>query len=238
MEHVPAPGVRVWTAQISTLAPDEIANLAAHLDEAETARAARFRFARDQNNFTAARGLLRSLLGDLLQREPAALRFQYGERGKPALAIDADNERATHFNLSHSSGWVMIAVTDGPAVGIDLENAERLEREEADLDRLAERVLSSQELTLWLPLPLEDKGEAFLRAWTRKEAYGKATGRGVFDGLSDLEVILDLAAPQPSLALETRDRSSGLTSHWTLHDLAAPRASPRLWRWRAPRTPP
>lgn len=222
MENVPARGVRVWTANLAALEPDQIAGLAAHLDETERARTARFCFARDQNNFTAARGLLRSLLGELSQRDPGALRFDYGERGKPSLSNRAEGEKPIHFNLSHSSGWAMIAVASGRAVGIDLENTGRLDRKEADLDRLAERVLSPQELTLWRTLPLERKSEAFLRAWTRKEAYGKATGRGVFESLSEIEVVLDLAAPRPSLNLEIRNRAIGLTSHWSLHDLEAP----------------
>ena len=82
---VPAGEVQVWLADLDRppVAPDRLAAL---LDPDERARAARFHFDVHRNRFTAGRGLLRLLLGRLLERPPAELRFGYGVKGKPFLA--------------------------------------------------------------------------------------------------------------------------------------------------------
>ncbi len=204
LPEAPVNGVRIWSACLDALSHLEIMALHEILSTEERERAARFHFERDRKRFVAARGLLRSLLGEILEQPAAALLFEYGAHGKPALA----DPRPIHFNLSHSSGWAMFVLADRE-VGIDLENSARLDQNEADLARLAARVLSARELKFWQAIPQPAERRAmFLRAWTRKEAYAKATGAGVFQTFEKIEVI-----PETNL---------GLTSDWLLYDLAAP----------------
>src|SRR5450432_266810 len=117
----PLSGVRFWTAQIESLSVTEVEALSAHLDSAERARATRFHFERDRQSYVATRGLLRCLLGAMLHEEASKLVFEYGERGKPALALAAQHGPTIRFNVSHSAGWAMFAVAYGFNVGIDLE---------------------------------------------------------------------------------------------------------------------
>jgi 4'-phosphopantetheinyl transferase len=63
---------------------------------------------------------------------------------------------------------------------------------------------------------------AFLRAWTRKEAYAKAKGQGLFEELTRIEVALDAAAPKSSLTLRSSTTEGEIMRHWVLHDLSAP----------------
>ena len=49
----------------------------------EQKRAQKFRFAKDSRNFIAARGILRSLIGKYLERDPAEISFHYSRFGKP-----------------------------------------------------------------------------------------------------------------------------------------------------------
>jgi 4'-phosphopantetheinyl transferase len=237
----PPPGVpmatRLWRADLESVSARECSALEALLDPAEKARAARFRFERDRRRFVIARGILRGLLGEALGLPGEAVVFCYGRLGKPELA---EKSRSSHsnpgtlrFNLSHSGGHAMFALNQNGEVGIDLEAGNRFVGRDAELASLATRVLTPRELAVWRALPdAAARLAAFLRAWTRKEAFGKATGEGVFDGLTHVEVALDAAAPQAMLRLSTAgspelkidrepDRESRAET-WMIFDLPAP----------------
>jgi 4'-phosphopantetheinyl transferase len=220
---VPVSDVQIWRAQLESLSPEEIVELTLSLDSAERARAAQFHFERDRRHYVASRGLLRRLLGPLLETPASALGFEYGAQGKPAIAPAFLQSRTLCFNLSHSGGWAMFALAWDREVGIDLEGAARLNRDVTGLSELAARVLSSRELAIWKALPDAAAREAaFLRAWTRKEAYVKAMGKGLFNALGNIEVALDAAAPKSSLKLRSSTQEGEITRHWVLHDLSAP----------------
>lgn len=157
------------------------AALGRHLSEDEAARAARFHFERDRTRFVAARGLLRSLLGRLLGRDPAALGFAYGGRGKPSL--DAASGEL-HFNVSHSGGRGLFAFTRVGALGVDIEQ----ERPLPDLESIVARYFSEGESAGLLALPEAQRPAAFFRCWARKEAFIKATGDGLGRPLDAFDV--------------------------------------------------
>jgi 4'-phosphopantetheinyl transferase len=219
----PVSDVQIWTAHLEPFSVAEIAELAALLDASEQTRAARFHFARDRRHYVASRGLLRRLLGAALELPAPALVFEYGAQGKPALAASCSPGRVPRFNLAHSAGWAMFAITWDRDIGIDLESATRLKRDINALPGLAARVLSPRELAIWRALPdAIAQDAAFLRAWTRKEAYVKATGKGLFDELANIEVALDAAAPKTSLTLRSIPQEGETMRRWALHDLSAP----------------
>lgn len=216
----PEEGLRIWRTRLDTLSEAEISELYAILDETEQTRAARFHFGRDRKHYIAARGMLRELVGTAVGIRPPAVRFTYGSRGKPAVA-ETRGGAELHFNLSHSCGSAMFVLAWNRDVGIDLESTTRLTDDDVHLSALAARILSKDELKLWQRLPDPSTRQlAFLRAWTRKEAYAKATGDGIFDGLREIEVILDALTPEQALTISTT--SSRGRKDWTIHDLAAP----------------
>ena len=152
----------------------------------------------------------------------ATIAIEYGEHGKPTLAADAA-ARPLRFNLSHSDGWALFALASDCEVGIDLESGLRLEADEKNLSALAKRILSGRELSVWQSLAdLAARRAAFLRAWTRKEAFAKATGKGVFDQWSRFELVLDAASPDPSLTIRLPAHKQEPASAWLLHDLSPP----------------
>jgi 4'-phosphopantetheinyl transferase len=157
-----------------------------------------------------------------LDKPASALVFKYGAQGKPDLAADFSHDRVLRFNLSHSAGWAMFALAWNRDLGVDLEAAARLKRDAGGLSGLAGRVLSARELSIWQALPEAERESAFLRAWTRKEACAKATGRGLFDEVNRIEVALDAASPKSSLLLPASPRQGETMRNWTLHDLSAP----------------
>lgn len=165
--------------------PEEIlARLALTLSPDEQQRAARFRFERHRRRFTAARGALRAILGAALGLPPAAVALVYGEHGKPALQ---GGSAGLSFNLSHSDDWGLCALAGGRILGVDLEPVRPLD----DMEALANRFYSVREAAALRALPEEERPPVFFRAWTCKEAYVKATGRGLGFSTRLIEVGLD-----------------------------------------------
>ena len=185
---------------------DEPAPSADLLDPEESARAQRFFFEHDRRHFAAARAILRVLLARYLDAPAAEIRLGYGARGKPFVSSP---QTPVRFNLSHSHGRALLVFARAREVGVDLEAGARLKE---DWPGLARRVFSVREQAELAALPSERRRAAFLDGWTRKEAYLKATGLGIVDGLQTIEVTLGPAGDCALLA-----GPAGGT--WRLHDL-------------------
>ena len=149
----------------------------------ERSRSARFRFARDQQRFVVARGVLRDLLARYLGVQPGALQFAYNAFGKPELTPEFGGR--LRFNLSHSAGLALIAVAHDSDIGIDLEQL-RAQPDYADITR---QFFSAAEVEHLSALPSHAQPDAFFTYWTRKEAYVKARGAGLAMPLSSFSVL-------------------------------------------------
>lgn len=180
----------------------------------EVARAARFRFETDRNEYIVARGLLRRILGCYTGFAPHLLQFRYSSYGKPALAAEWGGDRIA-FNLSHSCGVAVYAVTRNRNVGVDLEYTNQY----IEFDQMAKRFFSPREASLFLQLPAQEKRGAFFSCWTRKEAYVKARGGGLSLDLRCFDVTL--APGQPASLLRVAGDASEV-QRWSLSDLPAP----------------
>lgn len=205
----PEPGwAHVFRLQLD-LPPDRLAVLSATLSEDERARAGRFLREVDQQRFIAARGQMRAILAGYLGADPAGLRFRYNPQGKPSL--QAGEPR---FNLSHSLGLGLLAVTFGQEVGVDVERLDR----DADYAGIARRFFAPAEVAEFFAFPLEGRPRAFCTGWTRKEAYIKARGMGMAFALDGFEVSLDpntparLTAPEPGWSLHAIDPGDGFVA--------------------------
>jgi 4'-phosphopantetheinyl transferase len=167
-----------------------LAPLKEHLSPDEKARAGRFVFARHQRRFAAGRGALRAILGGYLDRAPARLRFEYGPHGKPSLAAP-EAESGLRFNLSHSQGLALVAVTRFRELGVDVEEVRPL----VDAQPIAARCFSAEENRVFLGVPAADRLAVFFNCWTRKEAYLKALGDGLARPLDTFDVTLRAGEP-------------------------------------------
>jgi 4'-phosphopantetheinyl transferase len=202
--------VHVWRASLER-GEVNLSYLRQLLSPDENARAERFRFEKDRRHFVAGRGLLRVVLGLYLSREPAGLSFVYGPHGKPALA-NAPGPGAVCFNLSHSRGLALYAVTRGRRLGVDVEGATRpLGHEE-----IAERFFSPREREALQHLPAGLRAGAFFACWTRKEAYLKAHGGGLTVALDSFDVSLAPGEPARLLATHGDPLEAG---RWSLRQL-------------------
>ncbi len=180
----------------------------------ETARAHRFRFESDRNNFIIARGTVRELLGQYLTIPPGELRFAYSAFGRPFVA-DFNAPTAFDFNISHSGGMALMAFSMGHRIGIDVEKV----RQDFATDEIADRFFSSSEYAALRGLPEDERHAAFFRCWTRKEAFIKALGEGLSHPLDQFDVSVD--RDTPAVLLATRPDANEV-HRWKLHDIELP----------------
>jgi len=202
--------VHVWRALLD-LPVSRIQSLQHTLAADELRRADRFHFQKHHQRFVVARGLLRTILGCYLDIEPGQLRFCYSDYGKPSLSTPG--QKALSFNLSHSGGLALYAVTRNREVGIDLERI----RTDFEYAQIAERFFSPRENTVLRALPVSLKPEAFFTCWVRKEAYIKARGEGLSLPLDQFDV--SLAPGEPAILLNTRGDSQE-ANRWSLRELS------------------
>lgn len=148
------------------------------LSDDEKERAGRYVFERDKERFITGRGMLRKILSSYLGIAPGDVRFSYGPFGKPFLANGTSRLR---FNVSHSNGVGVIAITTGRDIGVDIEFVDQ----SFQIFSVAGSVFSAVEVSRLAALPARSRAAAFFTGWTRKEACLKATG----DGLSSEDKI-------------------------------------------------
>ena len=164
--------VNIWRASLVAAEPALAASWDV-LSEDEKARAERFHFERDKRRFILARAGLRTLLAEYADLPAGEIPLVYGPSGKPGLPSSLGLE----FNLSHSQDAAIFAVARHP-VGVDLEAIRPVQYALS----VAEGFFTPAEIAALRLEPPDQLSEAFLRCWTRKEAYVKACGHGLSDG--------------------------------------------------------
>jgi len=122
--------VHVWTARTSDA--EVVDSCRVQLSNEETAGAARFAFERDRRTAVVSRGMRRAILASFLGASGRELRFEAGAHGKPMLLGGG----SLRFNVAHSGDVVVLAVTSGREVGVDIEEI-RVSRDVARLARLS-----------------------------------------------------------------------------------------------------
>lgn len=202
--------VHVWQAVLNRPL-SQVQSLFHILAVDERARAEQFVFQRDREHFIVAHGMLRAILSRYLHSTPEHVSFRYSSYGKPALSEESGDD-TLRFNLSHSHGLALCAVTRGREVGIDLERI----RSNVEFEQIAERFFSHREVATLRMLPPDLQQQAFFLCWTRKEAYIKARGEGLSLPLDQFDV--SLVPGEPAALLHTQGDPYE-TLRWSLQEL-------------------
>lgn len=197
--------VRVAHTRIPDVDPSALTGLAQRLAPADRERADRFRHDADRARFVFGRLLLRDLTARAVGLGVDAFRIDAEASGRPVVI---GVHPAPQVSLSHSGRWVVAALGWRP-VGVDVEQLS----DEPQADGVLRRVCSPPELALLQRLPPRERGVAFLRVWTRKEAYGKACGVGMGFALRDITVLPDITSGLRG------GRVRGTRQHWWVTDL-------------------
>lgn len=150
------------------------------LSSEEITRAKRFRFMRDRTRYVRGRAFLRQVLGTAIGQRPASVALAQTANGKPFL------DETLHFNLSHSDGLAVLAISACGPVGIDLEFIDR----RVDISGLVRSCFTKEEEESILALPLPEQATRFFTYWTAKEARMKLTGEGML--LPPRQIVLDI----------------------------------------------
>lgn len=185
----------------------------AFMNGEELARAAKFIKPADAKSFILCRGLLRRILADCLDADPSSLCFSRNEQGKPFL-----ENSELEFNVSHSRDRLLVAVTAGRSVGVDIE----FRRSGLRMESIAKRWFSPEEQTFFQSLENPEKG--FFEIWAKKEAYVKALGLGIYKELNTFAVPLGGTPGFPDAcgaegAIGTDDAGDGTASKWFFQTL-------------------
>jgi len=233
----PAP-LQLWYAY-----PADLANAAveeaciALLNDAERARAARFRFDRHRREYLAAHVLTRTALSFAHPVPPRQWSFSVNKYGKPAPIPGSPRtgprqwggipECGFGFNQSHSVELVACLIARGAAnialsessanakvspeagaeVGIDVEAHSRAEK----IVPLAPNVFSPAEQSQLNALPAAERPHRALSLWTLKEAYIKARGMGLSLPLQGISFLFGGAE---GIRLETGAEGDSNPSRW------------------------
>lgn len=177
----------------------------------ESARHRRFVFDKDREQFLLARGLVRCVLSRYADVPPAEWRFGQNEFGKPTIDGPAV-QPGLAFNLSHTHGLVVCAVAKARSVGVDVESIDR----GVEHLTIAERFFAVPECRYLSGIDAGERGRAFFRIWTLKEAYIKAHGMGLSIPLGSFSVVPTDEQP-PSL--ELLDEPARDPSEWQFAQL-------------------
>jgi 4'-phosphopantetheinyl transferase len=207
---LPTKEIHVWRA-ILDLPISSVLEPYQTLSVDEKIRADRFRFERDKNRFIVRLGILRTILGYYMAVKPGEVQFCYGCRGKPRLQ-DGVGKTGIQFNVSHSEGLALYAFCQDHEVGIDIERI----REIPEVKHIVQQFFSVRERIAFGALPNRKKRGAFFNCWTRKEAFIKAIGEGLYQPLDTFDVSLTPGEPARLLRI---DGNSEMASRWFIKDL-------------------
>ena len=204
--------IDLWCTYISEIGDDALwPRYEALLSADERERQGRFRFPGDQRRYLVTRALVRTALSRYAPVRPQDWAFAAGPHGRPQLSAPPARP-ALEFNISHSADLVMLGVTSGRALGIDVES---VEAREAGVDGL-DRYFAPEESAALLSLPPAARRRRFFELWTLKESYIKARGMG-------LAIALDAFRFEPrgerGLTLHMRPQLGDSPQCWRLWQL-------------------
>ena len=197
--------IQIWHGNIA----DENSDYQDHwriLDAAEQAHAGKITNDLLRNRYVVVHGRLRKVLAQTLNELPERLSIKKAEHGKPYLT----DRPELAFNLSHSANALVIAVGWNCRLGVDIEGC----KPRAALTGLVDKCFAAEEIAHWKRLPEAQKNLEFYRYWTRKEAFVKATGRGIALGLNQCVI-----NPEDQTTFLRVPTECGSASMWHVRDL-------------------
>jgi 4'-phosphopantetheinyl transferase len=189
----------------------EVTDLIDDLSGEEQEKARLFKSEPGRARFIVSRYFERAVLAQHTGLRPRDICYSRGPYGKPGLE-NRIPDRGLSFNLSHSKNLIVIAVTGGPAVGVDAEFGEP----GLPFMDIAGAYFHAAELEHLRRLPEGRRDQDFFRIWTSKEAYIKAIGMGLSRPLASFSILVGDQLPDQSTTATLNDE----TGEWSIIELS------------------
>gem|GEM_PF-7062214 len=161
------------------------------LSAQEQQRALRKKIPTKQFEYILGQAALRCVLAQALSIPADKVRYRRGHKGKPALD-PLHQAQDLCFNITHSGGLLLLALSAGGEVGVDIEAINT----HTSMDLVSRRAFSQDEIQKLQGLPEHEKRQHFFQLWTCKEAVVKCTGDGIHSGMN----LFTVQFPQPGQA--------------------------------------
>lgn len=168
--------IHVWRASLFDSKFNSLIHL---LSEEDVSKKELIVFDRDKVRFQNSRIFLRQVLSTYLKEDPCKIIFNYNEFKKPNLI-----HKEIKFNLSHSKDEIVVAISLGTEVGVDVEYID----DQKNLKALLSSIGSERENLSWYLLDPKNQLHSFYKIWTQKESLLKALGTGIVSNLKSIEV--------------------------------------------------
>lgn len=175
--------IHLWQLNLDddSVSSIDLNRLSKGLTPDEFDRANRIRHSARRRAFVQTRYWLRSLVAHYTGTTQAQICIESNAHGKPRLAGTADHQGLV-FNVSHTDGMAVLAFGRDMPLGVDVEQL-KPHRASSPLVRFT---LATREYDHWLQLEEDHKASFFFRCWCAKEAFAKATGRGLALGIKNI----------------------------------------------------
>ena len=200
----------------------DVDQMVAALSEDELVRANNFRDSLLRDRFVAGRFCLREILGRELDMPSNKISFSIESNGKPVVSNSPTSpNQGGHFSFSRSQQHALIGYSASRRIGVDIERV----RSFPDMELMAAEIFAEPQFSDWQSLPPAERPLCFFRGWTRKEAVVKVDGRGISDGVRQIEVplgditnqVIEVALPACSNYTQN-EAINGLLTQWQPND--------------------
>ena len=173
---LPPDEAHLWYALPDEATGAAVAECRALLSDEERQRADRFMLDQERRRFVVVHALLRIVMSRYEDVALEGWHFGTSPGGRPEIAHPPSS---IHFSISKTCGLVACLVARDREVGLDAEDLGR----DVDATGIAGRFFSRSEVADLERLPEAQRRTRFLEYWTLKEAYAKARGIGLDEGL-------------------------------------------------------
>jgi len=173
---LPPSEVHLWFAFCDEIREERL--LCAYrelLNPQEKEQESRFYFARDRHRYLVTRALVRTVLSRYVSVNPRDWLFSTNAYGRPYIVNTEATACRLSFNISHTQGLIVLGVSTGGALGVDVEN---LAARSVSID-VANHYFAPQEVAALNATAPHQQQYRFFEYWTFKESYIKARGMGL-----------------------------------------------------------
>jgi 4'-phosphopantetheinyl transferase len=180
--------IHLWTINPHKVTgQDKLNSLKALLSHSELEKVQRYRLPEARHNALITRAFVRSVLASYTGMKAQDVKFKITRHGKPELG---NSSLPIRFNLSHNKELIICAVCLKHDIGCDVESLYR----KININNIAQRYFAVDEYHALQTVPSARQKTRFFEYWTLKEAFVKATGLGISQGLNTFSFQIGKAA--------------------------------------------